>query len=446
MNLLVAIVLISGLLSSPGPASRLSPGIMADLNKTQERDPTGPASTADIVQLMFKFIAKQLEAERKLTKELIDAKIRKVIECLNVKIETVTEVIKRYNPILSDLDLKIETTTSYNEQLIYSLKSGLQDALSNIEADVKSVSSELQYCQNRSATFDNSSTLEAHKQSLHEPATSQADIDYHSQINNTIPSLCACKLCGLTFFSPASFQLHIVSFHAQQLHVPSHPHRLLVNNYSDQMGTFHSIPSVMSSQNSVSKSDLNPSCLKCGEVFYAYSDLSSHITPNHGGCDTQCDPCETALLSNNDLNLHVQSEHRAIFGSIPNLLPKRCVVCPDCDQSFSQPTELSTHITSVHGKYHNPCNHCETTGQTNSDFNYHTPIHKGSQTITPSLERQDSGSNSPILQVDVLDVVVPISPIQMALMMLYPTAPEHRLMALLEVLVLLIISGELHIT
>ena len=125
MVLLVAIVVLSALFSGPGPVpnptQHTPPSIMAE---TQERDPSTPASTIDIIQIMFKFIAEQMEAERKLTKahsdadrDLTDAKIRKVIECLNDKIEkTVTKVIKRFNQIMAHLDLKIETTSSYNEQ------------------------------------------------------------------------------------------------------------------------------------------------------------------------------------------------------------------------------------------------------------------------------------------------------------------------------------------
>ena len=96
---------------------------MADEN--QEKGPSAPATTAEIVQMMFKFIGEQIEAERKVTKaqseadiELTDAKILKVIQCLNDKIETVNEIVNKYCLILADLDLKIETTTSYNEQLI----------------------------------------------------------------------------------------------------------------------------------------------------------------------------------------------------------------------------------------------------------------------------------------------------------------------------------------
>ena len=132
---------------------------------------------------MFKFISEQTEEERKLTKahsdadkELTDAKILKVITCLNNKIETVVE---RHKSALADLDLKIETTSSYNEQLIYSLKSGLQDTLLNIDTDLKSVSSEMQSCKSCSVTVDNSPTSAAHPQSIHRQA------------------LYNCQLCGL---------------------------------------------------------------------------------------------------------------------------------------------------------------------------------------------------------------------------------------------------------
>ena len=145
MILTLAVFLISGLLSSHQPFQGSK---MTSVSANQGSDSSAPTATsAEIVQLMFKFIAEQMEEERKLTKahsdadrDLTDAKILTVIQCLNKKIETVTE---SYNSVLADLDLKIDTTSSYNEQLIYSLKSGLQDTLQNIDSDLKSFSFEL---------------------------------------------------------------------------------------------------------------------------------------------------------------------------------------------------------------------------------------------------------------------------------------------------------------
>ena len=91
MILLVVVAVISGLLISPSQGSNSThqphPTIMATVPDNKESDPSVLAATsAEIIQLMFKFIGEQIEEERKLTKEhsdadreLTDAKILKVI-------------------------------------------------------------------------------------------------------------------------------------------------------------------------------------------------------------------------------------------------------------------------------------------------------------------------------------------------------------------------------
>ena len=90
MLLLVTVAIVLGILSNPCPVPNLTYqpilSTMATASVHQESDPVKPATNMEIVQLMFKFINEQLEAERKLTKlhmeaekELTDSKILKVI-------------------------------------------------------------------------------------------------------------------------------------------------------------------------------------------------------------------------------------------------------------------------------------------------------------------------------------------------------------------------------
>ena len=86
-------------------------------SRNQESDPGVPALTEEVVRSLFKFCGEQISENitycneqisqnNKDERELTNAKIIKVINSLNDN----TEVIRKHNTILKDLDLKIETS------------------------------------------------------------------------------------------------------------------------------------------------------------------------------------------------------------------------------------------------------------------------------------------------------------------------------------------------
>ena len=152
MILVIVSFLILGSLSNPGKLSDyLHQDSSSKMTSTNhETNSSAQATSEDIVRVFLNFCSQEIDAERKHTnakivaeRELTNLKIVKVMKSMDEKFDAVTNAINQYNPILVDLDLKIETVGTYHEQLIYNLKSGLQDALTNIETDMKTVWSEL---------------------------------------------------------------------------------------------------------------------------------------------------------------------------------------------------------------------------------------------------------------------------------------------------------------
>ena len=181
-----------------------------------ENDPKAIVTTKELVRSVFKFCGdqigenikyfqEQMDKNNKEERELTNAKIVKVIHALNDN----TEAIREHNRILKDLDLKIETFSLYHEQLGYNLKSGLQGTIHDIERDVKSVWSEIQSCKFSPSTFVQSQHVSTHMQNHHTRTTTQQPL--------------VCDVCGLIFFSTASLESHIITYHAQQLPGPVQP-------------------------------------------------------------------------------------------------------------------------------------------------------------------------------------------------------------------------------
>ena len=156
MILVIVVLLNLCSLSNPG---KLSNYLHQDSSSKRtspdhETNTSAQATSEDVVRVLLNFCSQEIDAERKHTnakiaaeRELTNTKIIKVMKSLDDKFDAVTNVINQYNPILVDLDLKIETVGTYHEQLIYKLKSGLQDALANIEKDMKTVWSDLNQLQ-----------------------------------------------------------------------------------------------------------------------------------------------------------------------------------------------------------------------------------------------------------------------------------------------------------
>ena len=129
---------------------------MADglLSGYEHLHPKSLLSSEDLVVLLTRQFNKRISEDLKYEKELVKDDLKHERELTDDKIKiladklgTISELffnhIKVQNDKISDLDLKIETLSSYNEQLLHNLKFGLQDTFKSVQYDVWSLHTQI---------------------------------------------------------------------------------------------------------------------------------------------------------------------------------------------------------------------------------------------------------------------------------------------------------------
>ena len=259
--------------------------------------------------------------------------------------------------VFSDLDLKITTISNYLEQLIFSMKSGLQDTLLQIDKDIKSVKT-CELCQDISLARN---VQGEHYQYLHVQAQPQPWLpDY----NNTIPIQLTsssrqssstdhqyqfqCHLCGFIFKTSNQLQDHIVLLHEVQpvfkcnmcdyifpsksnldLHITEH-HSQPYHYQNSQQYPLNTENAYNTLEQQVYNPPMNIHCLFCDETFTCMRYLNIHTASVHSGmmpqqydvnnaCDSSvlnspplssnCSKCGLTFLSDASLEAHMKSEH-----------------------------------------------------------------------------------------------------------------------------------------
>ena len=161
-----------------------------------------PLSATDQVNLIIQYCNNAISEERKYTNEIIREErkhthdqLKIVAEGLGKNVEHLTTAladhIKNTAEKIANSDLKLETFCSYQEQLLYSLKRGFQDALHHIESDMQSILSVAHPCTFCAYGFDNHNDLKQHiliNHSTSLPYTPHQE-HYNDPTTRLVPSL-----------------------------------------------------------------------------------------------------------------------------------------------------------------------------------------------------------------------------------------------------------------
>ena len=135
-----------------------------------------------------------------------------------------------------------------------------------------------------------------------------------------------CYLCDTYFCDQKSLQVHHEIEHANI------KTEQLENDYKDNQ-------------------ELN--CKICGEFFYYYSDLKSHVDSSHKG--TRCEECGKCFYKKSNLNKHIRNVHQFQQGT-----KTKDYKCDLCDKAFHENGNLTEHIRRVHqGLKDHKCSLCD---------------------------------------------------------------------------------------
>ena len=255
-------------------------------------DPKATLSTIDLVKLLTNQCDIKVEESAVLERERTESQISAVIDGFAKKINSLIESINRENSSLldkiNDLELRLNTTSSYLEQVIHTSRADTFDALKTLSKE-KSKCQCLPYnprepvsCGKCGNTFYNRSNLEAHNpfcnptDSVLEPmiASIQPD-DRHPQIQS--PQ--ACTFCGSVFISLGELYFHTQSHHAN---VQPHPCNLGDETFPNRNGAEIHINRAHEDRNlsCVLINNFNVQetikCYKCDTTFQTYNDLKTH--------------------------------------------------------------------------------------------------------------------------------------------------------------------------
>ena len=142
---------------------------------------------------------------------------------------------KHVNELLAEANLKTDTLSVYQNQLLFNLKSGLQGALANIDQDIRVLSNEIRTCNICSKNFG---TLR--------------DLQNHTLYEHSLHSSFQCQVCRKTFSSLSNLNVHFLEHVAHTTVDPSD-----LNN------------------------ETSCACNICGDTFTAANDLDTHMNTQH---------------------------------------------------------------------------------------------------------------------------------------------------------------------
>ena len=271
---------------------------------------------AEVVHYLMKHTNETLKDERKHTKEMIkdesdftDDKIKCVIQGLSDLATSVTNFQRANKSEIDDMNLKVETVTMYQQDLVFNLKSGLVDTFHLVQEDMRAVWSRLQSleeachprCTLCGEVFQSVGQLVEHAVSHHVSDTSLPN-------NSRIPGqrmldrdrqqdwekehsldVQTCYICALSFPTPHALQAHIEYYHRTEPYV-----------------------------NEDSSQEQQPYlCSLCGKMAPSLSQLEQHYLCTHNNtCSTPCANCDEIPTSKNLAELH-STTHDTVLITTP---------------------------------------------------------------------------------------------------------------------------------
>ena len=140
-------------------------------------DPSTLLSIPDVIQLLLKscdkIVNENIKFEREYTKAIVDTEVNGIMKIT----ELLAEHISSQNSKIADLEMKLDTRNNYQEELMCSLKRGLQDTFLSVGNDVRNIMSKLNSCEICEKTFNTFQQLLVHavNEHVHDPQENPND-------------------------------------------------------------------------------------------------------------------------------------------------------------------------------------------------------------------------------------------------------------------------------
>ena len=294
-------------------------------------DPSTELAPLDVVKLLTEYCNKVVASCLRDERKDVDESFKEVYQQLGNVTESLIGCIKTHETKINDLDLKIDTISSYLEHLVYGLKKGLQEAFCLVLKDME---------------FLFTSSVNNHH--------SQNPSRGHLIERNS--SQLSCDPCGLTFSILKDLQKHVKEKHEIDRSLSNCYACSLCDNLFPSVANLESHVRCFHGENSACR------CLICDHIFRSPSDLSIHIQNHHRtNHPIRCQRCESNFLTVYDLDTHLCNVHRNIE-TFSDPLPAshegfECEICPHTFDNFN---DLSEHVESSHtATEFYPCDTCE---------------------------------------------------------------------------------------
>ena len=366
---------------------------MSSDNSGQNADSGAPLSNTDLAKYLINDSFTRVRELRQEIKEDFDADRehnRKVIRTV------VTGICKRLDTLeglargkadtteaVKDLDLKLTTITTYNEELIHGLLQKVHDLSNKLEQHAQPL--QLIKCGFCGSSFNSSPDLDVH---IHQ---------HHTQLNTLL-----CTGCGYVFLNDNDLRTHQCgSSHYMQDYSTTLCQEYPVNTLNPQVlhlnvhtaPQHHGLGSLY--------------CYKCGQIFHGEDDLNLHVETHHGPSNFMCDVCGIIFCTESLASEHIAMSHQSSNHELH---------CSYCDQTFDSMYNLNCHLKSMHIQ-ENPnnkvtneviphvtsanayCDECEYACLDTDHLKTHANIHHTEGTLE-SCSSFDTSSGSPFFSAD----------------------------------------------
>ena len=350
------------------------------LKEKMSVNPFALLSSEDFAQFLEVSCSKTTNALLKDERDHTNEKIKIVVQSLVQRIDSlkndyetkIDNLEKQVKELLADVNLKTDTLSLYQNQLLFNLKGGIQGALAQVDEDIRVLSNEIRTCNICAKSF---ATLK--------------DLQNHILCEHSLHSSFPCQLCGKTFSSFNELNAHTLG-HAE------HPD--IVANVQNTGYSYQDTNDLQINNPCPVPVPHNPHhCYICDEDFATFNALSNHTKAVHNGKSYECRTCGETLQSSTDLEKHMLDVHRSDTpSSCYNDTEQELLLnysCDLCNQAFTQFPEYCDHIKDNHASCTIfPCYDCEKTFSSLSALELHIEKnHVGSECEILQLDGQDDG-------------------------------------------------------
>ena len=333
----------------------MSHELSKSLDEIRNLDPKEPLSTTNLGLLLLDHINRSITDERKFNRDVADENLKAAIESSDIRFKALIDLFHKHVSSqaeqFSDLELKLDSKTTYLEQLLYSLQSDNKALKNELEKHMKSCHNNESSCFSCNKSFQELTTSGQHTTSYHGTDQELPNTIVPEQYDKDHPILPFCSLCGKTFGSTEEVKNHVDTEHVAQANRGSQHQEL---NECVQISLPLSFPSP-------------PYCCQlCGTAFLAVDALREHVdfkhwsmsppnlTPNF---ELHCNNCNMIFNNMVALNLHTRNNHSSPNMPIESPSSHSCVPalqvvnsCNICSDSFASCSNQGEHTTSKHGQ------------------------------------------------------------------------------------------------